>query len=80
MEIQVEEIIDALRELHEDTSVPKNIKLRLSNTIGILGEEKDLSTKKNKALNELEDVTDDANLEAYPRTRLYTIISLLETM
>ena len=80
MDVLVDNIIDALKELHEDTTVPKNIKQKLSTTIEILQESKDLSMKKNRALNELEDVADDMNLQPYSRTRVYSIISMLETV
>lgn len=79
MDVLVDAIIGELKELNEDTTVPRNIKQRLVTTIEILQEQRDFSTKKNRALNELEEVADDTNLQPYPRTRVYAIISKLET-
>ena len=74
----VEDAVSLLNELKDDTSVPKNIKFKIECVINALQEECEVSIKINKAMNELEDVADDANLQSYSRTQVWNIVSLLE--
>lgn len=74
----VESIEPALNELREDVSVPKNVKLKIEKVIGILKKNSEITIKVSKALNELEEVADDVNLESYTRTQIWNVISALE--
>ena len=73
-----DETIEKLQELAEDPNIPKNIKTKIKNIIGILQEDKELPIKTNKALNELDEISNDPNLEAYTRTQLWGVVSVLE--
>ncbi|MBD3248934.1 hypothetical protein GF336_02710 [Candidatus Woesearchaeota archaeon] len=75
---QIDPIIEVLEELEEDMSVPRNIKDSLKKTIISLKEETDLSIKINKALHELDEISDDPNLQPYTRTQIWNVVSLLE--
>lgn len=76
---QLNSVIAALRELEQDVSVPKNVKTRIANTIKALEQEKgEKSLKIHKALQELEEIADDANMDPTARTQLFNIVSLLE--
>ncbi|MGM5485244.1 MAG: UPF0147 family protein [Nanobdellota archaeon] len=75
---KLEEVVDALDELLEDNTVPKNVKIKIQSTKSILTENSEVSLKVNKALNELDELTDDTNLEPYTRTQLWNIVSMLE--
>jgi uncharacterized protein (UPF0147 family) len=77
---EVEGILEAIHDLREDNTVPKNLKNKLGNVTNILKEDTELSIKINKALNELEDVSDDVNLQPYVRTQIWNIVSMLETV
>ncbi len=72
-------ITDSLIELKYDSSIPKNIKEKIGQIILILNNEND-SIKKNKALDVLEEVVDDSNLESYTRTEILNVVSLLEKL
>lgn len=72
------EAVSLLTELKDDVNVPKNIKIRIESIISVLKGDTDASIKINKALNELEEVADDANLQPYSRTQVWNIVSLLE--
>ena len=72
------EVIDALQEVMGDTTVPRNIKEKLSTAITALQDNMDESISVDKALQELEEVADDANLQAYTRTQIWGVVSLLE--
>ncbi|MBI4738674.1 UPF0147 family protein [Candidatus Woesearchaeota archaeon] len=71
-------IIEALRELTQDSTVPRNIKMKVESVIQLLSENADLSIRVNKALGELDEISDDTNLQAYTRTQIWNITSMLE--
>ena len=76
---QLKEIIEILEELEEDMTVPRNVKDKIKTTIEILKEKtEDLKISINKALHELDEIADDANLQPYTRTQIWNIVSLLE--
>ena len=74
----IESIEPVLKELKEDATVPKNVKLKIDKVIGILKKNSEATIKASKALNELEEVADDVNLESYTRAQVWNIISILE--
>lgn len=77
----MQDVVDLLGQIENDFSVPKNIRIRVRNAIDIL-EEKDgkaSAVKADKAIEELDAVTDDYNLPAYTRTQIWHILSLLES-
>ena len=67
-----------LNEIKDDLTVPKNVRTKIEKVIGILGERKEMPIKVSKALNELEDVANDVNLQSYTRTQIWNVISELE--
>jgi len=72
-------VVDVLKELTEDATLPRNVKERLEVAIEILEENIDPSLKINKVLHQLEEIVDDKNLQSYSRTQIFNIISLLES-
>ncbi len=74
------EVINALKELENDSSVPKNIKAKLKNIIVDLQQDGEHSMKISRALHELEDITEDTNMQAYTRTQIFDIVSSLEVI
>lgn len=79
-EEEINQIIEALEELEKDMTIPRNVKLKIQKTIQILKEGSEISIKVNKALNELDEMADDANMQPYTRTQLWNIVSMLETV
>lgn len=75
---QVEQIIDLIEELKTDSSIPKNLIIKLNNINSILEGEGDTSIKVDKVIHILDDLTNDANLPSYTRTQLWNVVSLLE--
>ena len=73
-------IIQSLRELEEDTQVPKHVKIRIANTIKTLDQTSELSIRVSRALSELEELSDDVNMQAFTRTQLFNIVSMLEAI
>lgn len=73
-------VLETLCELQEDINVPKNIKEQLANTVDILESEAENSIKINKALGMLDEISENQNLQAFTRTQLWNISSILETI
>jgi uncharacterized protein (UPF0147 family) len=73
-------IIGLLEELKADISVPRNVKEKIESTISALKGKNEIKLRINKALHELDEVADDANLQPYTRTQIWNIVSLLEKL
>lgn len=71
-------ILNYLTELLNDQTVPKNIKIKIEGIIKALEENCEVSLKVNRALNDLDEITNDVNIQSYTRTQLWNIASLLE--
>jgi len=74
----VNDVIGTLKQLEDDMNIPKNVKSKLQEISKILLEKTEMSIKINKALNELDEISDDPNLEPYIRTQIWNIVSALE--
>ncbi len=73
-------IIESMQEFCEDNSLPKNIKFKINEVIAELKSDKEASIKINKALQELEEISDDTNLPQYTRPQVWNLISILESI
>jgi len=73
-------VISALRELEQDNQVPKNVKAKITSTIQTLEQDAEMSIKVSRALQELEQLSEDNNMQAYTRTQIFNIVSLLEVL
>lgn len=78
--VEVKDVAEALKEMQDDTTVPKNIKIKLNEVEEMLSNEKEKSIKVNKALDILVEVSDDVNLQPYVRTKIWNIVSMLEAL
>ena len=74
----LEGIIEVLDELCEDSTIPKNIKIKFQEINFQLNDKCDISIKINKALHELDEITNDTNMQSYVRTQIWNIVSMLE--
>jgi uncharacterized protein (UPF0147 family) len=73
-------VIDALHEVANDNTIPKNIREKINNILSSLNQEDELSLKIDRALHELEEISEDSNLQAYTRTQVWNIVSMLESL
>lgn len=71
-------VIEAIQELLEDNTLPKNVKEKLNNIINHLKTNGELSLKLDKALHDLEGISEDSNIQTYTRTQIWNIVSMLE--
>ena len=72
------EVIAVLKELAEDSTVPRNIKTKLQSIVLALDNEIEAPLKLSKALNEFDDIINDVNLEPHTRTQIWGVVSSLE--
>jgi len=78
-EDQITKIVEVLSQIESDTSVPKNIRIRISNAILALNEaETTIAVKIDRSLQELDSLDEDPNIPAYTRTQIWNVVSLLE--
>ena len=77
---EVDVVITSLNEIQEDATVPRNVRTKIESIIKALKEEVELSIKINKALNELDELASDVNLQSYTRTQIWNIMSVLEKL
>ena len=72
------QVIEALKELMEDNTVPRNIKAKFECMISHLNDDSECSIKVSRAIHEIEEITEDVNLQSYTRTQIFNVVSLLE--
>ena len=77
---ELSDIIEHLHELLEDNTVPRNVKSKIDEIIKSLNESTEFSLRKNKALNLLDEISDDNNIQTYTRTQIWNIASMLEAL
>ena len=77
---ELQTAIEALNELKDDNTVPRNVKHRVEVAIATLSQETEVSIKVNKALSEMEELADDVNMQPYTRMQIFNVVSLLETV
>lgn len=81
MSEKILEIIESLAQIEGDDSVPKNVRNRIKGAITALQQEKlSLEIKKDKALQELDELDNNINIPTYTRTQIWDIVSSLESL
>ncbi len=78
---EMSEILEALDEIKSDSTVPRNVKNKIDEMINTLKrDDLEISLKVDKVQQDLEEISSDSNLQAFTRTQLWSIVSLLETL
>ncbi|MBW3583211.1 MAG: UPF0147 family protein [Euryarchaeota archaeon] len=78
---KIDQIVQGLDMLHEDTSVPRNIRRGAEEAKRLLTESEDaLDVRKSSAINILDDLANDPNIPLHGRTLIWSIMSQLETL
>ncbi|MFH1456242.1 MAG: UPF0147 family protein [archaeon] len=73
------DLIDCLSQIEEDDSVPKNVRCKVKNAILALQKgDEELKIKANRALQELDELSDDPNIPSYVRPQIWNVVSMLE--
>jgi uncharacterized protein len=77
----MQELIEELNMLVDDNTVPKNIKSKIKSAISALKNDTiEQSMRANKALQELDALSEDPNIPSYVRPQIWNIVSQLETL
>ena len=76
-----EDVFNMISKIEEDNTVPKNIKIKIQNiTIDLKEEKKEIDVRINRALQDLDEISEDNNIPDYIRTQIWSIVSLLESI
>ncbi|HIH40178.1 MAG TPA: hypothetical protein HA341_04770 [Halobacteria archaeon] len=77
----IKECADIIEKIITDTSVPKNIRRVVGEVRSIiLDRSKEVPMRATTAISMLEDISNDSNMPLPTRTKIWEIISLLETI
>ena len=78
---ELEEVILVLRSIKDDSTIPKNIKEKLDTAIVTLCQDNfEASIRIDKALEELDSISDDPNTPTYTRVEVLNIISAISLL
>jgi uncharacterized protein (UPF0147 family) len=75
-----EEVSDLLREILDDRGVPRNIKASLEESISILNGEDSEEEKVATIISILDEASGDPNLSFHTRTKIWNMVSVLESV
>lgn len=75
-----DQLFEYLDGICEDHTVPRNIKSKIGHVLEILKSKEEDGIKLNKALNILDEISDDDNIQPYTRTQIWNIVSMLESV
>ena len=78
--IEIKSIVERLSEIIDDGSVPKNVRTHIQKIILSLKDGNELSINVNKALNQLDELSSDVNIQSYTRTQIWNVVSTLEKL
>ncbi len=76
----MENAIEKVNELKEDSMTPKGLKEKLDEIVNILKKDEEDTIKINKALDVLDDISTENNIQPYIRTQIWNIVSILESI
>ena len=81
MDQRVSEVVELLKELQDDSTVPRNVKAKLQGMQSTLEKEQgELSLRISQVIAEVEDVANDINLPMFIRTQIWNLTSMLESI
>jgi uncharacterized protein (UPF0147 family) len=75
---EVTQVVDFIKELSTDNTMPRNVREKLNHINQILQSDQDINICKDKAMIELDDISNDVNLKCYTRTQIWNVVSMIE--
>jgi len=72
------EVIQNLQLIQDDATIPNHVRKSISETLKALQASGETSIRVSRARQALEEITDNETVEAYTRTQLLNIVSMLE--
>lgn len=78
----IDEVISFIEELETDGGVPRNVKAKLAEINKELRKtnKENISLTLNKLLSDLDEISNDVNLDSFTRQQLWGITSMLESV
>ena len=74
-------VLETLSELSNDLVIPRNIRSKAELVSMLLQDEgESMETRKNRALQHLEDMSFDTNINMSIRTMIYQVLSMVESL
>jgi len=75
------EILALLTTIEEDATVPKNVRNKVNETISFIKNDGNSSVDMiiDRAIQSLDDLSNDPNMPAFTRTQIWSVISALES-
>lgn len=77
---EVKNIVEVIKEMQDDSTVPKNVKTKLLEIETMLLSVEENSVQVNRAVDILVEISDDVNLQPFVRTRIWNLVSMLEAL
>ena len=79
--VEINSIIDILSLIEQDSTVPKNVRIKIKSAIVTLEDKngQPLEVKFDKIIQDLGELSDDPNLPPYTRTQIWNVVSTLES-
>jgi hypothetical protein len=80
-EEKLEQVVEIMTRVSDDTSVPRNIRRAASEAKGfLLKKDEDPTLRAASARMTLEDISNDPNMPIHARTQIWSALSILETI
>ena len=77
----IENCILMLQHIMEDSSIPRNIRRVADETRQLLSNDsKDLGLRAAEAISKIDEISNDPNMPVHARTRIWELVSQLETI
>ncbi|MCK5587152.1 MAG: UPF0147 family protein [Candidatus Lokiarchaeota archaeon] len=79
---KLQQVLQVLKMISEDTSVPRNIRRAANESIDAIGTDKidSAAVKASNAISILDEISQDPNCPLHARTRIWNAVSILETV
>ncbi|MFH1649275.1 MAG: UPF0147 family protein [Candidatus Woesearchaeota archaeon] len=76
----IEEAIEVLAMLQEDNSISKNMRVKFNSLVQTLQTSDDVQLNVTKVLEELDDLSQNINIQPFIRTQIWNLTSILESL
>jgi len=77
---KLQNIMSFLEDLREDSTVPRNVKVKITEVNEILKTDLEKSLKIDKVMHIFDELNDDSNIDSFTRTQLWNVVSMLEAV
>lgn len=74
---EIKSVVSKLETIKDDETVPRNVRFRINRTLASIQQQKEIQLTVDKVIEELDEVSNDANLPVYTRIEIMNIIGIL---